>query len=209
VWIDPRKSDISLRVWSDMFLRSSLSLAPTSLRSYRHDLDKYVLPALGDRPLSRLNAEEIEGWLGDELERELSPSSVYRHYRTLRHVLQAAVEKHRLLVNPCTKVRTPKVAARPMAILTWAQWVALVEALSANLRPMIYLALADADGGAVSTAWTCPRCAHGRTRPPRRSWMRTVQGQLRVGQPRQFTPLPHHGFTSTSTSRTWTRGRHH
>jgi integrase len=89
----------------------------------------------------RLNAEEIEQWLGSELARGLSPSSVHRHYRTLRRVVQAAVEKDRLLVNPCAKVRPPRVAARPMAILAWAQSVALAEAHPAHLKPMIYLAL--------------------------------------------------------------------
>ena len=55
-------------------------------------------------------------------------SSVHRHYRTLRRVLQAAVEKDRLLANPCARVRPPQVPTRPMAILTWAQSVALAEA---------------------------------------------------------------------------------
>ena len=77
---------------------------------------------------SRLNAEEIEQWLGDELAAASAPSSVHRHYRTLRRVLQTAVEKDRLLANPCAKVRPPRVPMRPMAILTWAQSVALAEA---------------------------------------------------------------------------------
>ena len=140
-WIDPRKSAISLREWSEAFFASSLSLAPTSLATYRRDLGTYVLPAFGDHRLSRLNAEEIEQWLGAELARGISPSSVHRHYRTLRRVLQAAVEKDRLLTNPCARVRPPRVPTRPMAILTWAQSVALAEAHPAHLKPMIYLAL--------------------------------------------------------------------
>ncbi len=140
-WIDPRKSEISLHAWCETFLSSSLSLAPTSLETYRRDLELYVLPALGDRRLSRLNAEEIEEWLGVELARGISPSSVHRHYRTLRRVLQAAVEKDRLLANPCAKVRPPKVPTRPMAILTWAQSVALAEAHPEHLKAMVYLAL--------------------------------------------------------------------
>ena len=140
-WIDPRKSAISLQEWSETFLSSSLSLAPTSLQTYRRDLELYVLPALGNRRLSRLNAEEIEQWLGAELARGISPSSVHRHYRTLRRVLESAVEKDRLLLNPCAKVRPPRVPVRPMAILTWSQSVALAESHPQHLKPMIYLAL--------------------------------------------------------------------
>ena len=140
-WIDPRMSEISLQTWSEAFPSSSLSLAPTSLQTYRRDLERYVLPALGDRRLSRLDADKIEQWLGSELARGISPSSVHRHYRTLRRVLQSAVEKDRLLVNPCAKARPPRVPTRPMAILTWTQSVALAEAHPDHLKPMIYLAL--------------------------------------------------------------------
>jgi|SRR5215216_5603730 hypothetical protein len=59
-WIEPRTSEISLQAWAETLLAGSLPLSPTSLATYRRDLELYVLPALGDRRLSRLNAEEIE-----------------------------------------------------------------------------------------------------------------------------------------------------
>ncbi|MET0450154.1 MAG: site-specific integrase [Aeromicrobium sp.] len=136
-----RKSEISLQAWSEALLASSLSLAPTSLATYRRVLPRYVLPTLGDRQLSRLDTEEIEQWLGTELAQGISPSSVHRHHRPLRRVLQSAVEKDRLLANPCAKVRPPRVHVRPMAILTWSQSVALAEAHPLHLKPMIDLAL--------------------------------------------------------------------
>ena len=139
-WIDPRKSAISLQEWSETFLASSLSLAPTSLQTYRRDLELYVLPALGDRRLSRLNAEEIEQWLGAELARGISPSSVHRHYRTLRRVLESA--SRRIAARQPVREGPPAQGPdRPMAILTWSQSVALAEAHPQHLKPMIYLAL--------------------------------------------------------------------
>jgi hypothetical protein len=86
-----------------------------------------VLPDLGHRRLSRLNAGELEQWLGAELACGISRSSVHRHHRTLRRVLQAAVEKDRPLVDPCAKVPPPRVPPRPTAISTWTQGVALAE----------------------------------------------------------------------------------
>ena len=71
--------------------------------------------------LGRLSPEEIETWLNDELANGLAPSSVHRHYRTLRRVLQTAVEKDRLLTNPCDRVRPPKVPKTAMTVLTWEQ----------------------------------------------------------------------------------------
>ncbi len=87
-------------------------LSPTTQQTYRRDLERTSSPLRAVR-LGRLSAEEIETWLNDELAAGLAPSSVHRHYRTLRRVLQTAVEKDRLLTNPCDRVRRPRCRSRP------------------------------------------------------------------------------------------------
>ena len=68
-WVDPRKSEMPLQVWSEAFLAGSLSLAPPSLQTYRRDLKLYVLPRTrrpaalaaelrGDRALARRQARQ-------------------------------------------------------------------------------------------------------------------------------------------------------
>jgi integrase len=117
------------------------SLAPTTQRTYRRDLWTYVLPRFGSVRLGRLSPEEIEMWLNDELAKGLAPSSVHRHYRTLRRVLQTAVEKDRLLTNPCDRVRPPKVPKTEMAVLTWEQATALADVHGERYRTLIYVAI--------------------------------------------------------------------
>lgn len=56
-------------------------------------------------------------------------------------MLQSAVEKDRLLTNPCDRVHPPKVTTRKMAVLDWEQAVALAEAHADRYRALIYLAL--------------------------------------------------------------------
>jgi site-specific recombinase XerC len=68
-----------------------------------------VLPRFGSYRLGRLPADEIENWLNDEIAEGIAPSSVHRHYRTLRRVLQVAVEKQKLLANPCDRVQPLRV----------------------------------------------------------------------------------------------------
>ncbi len=51
----------------------------------------YMPPRFGAYRLGRLPAGEIENWLNDEIAAGLAPSSVHRHYRTLRRLLQVAV----------------------------------------------------------------------------------------------------------------------
>lgn len=56
-WIDPKGADVPLAVWVETFMAMSVSLSPTTIETYRRDLDKYVLPAFGARRLGQLRAE--------------------------------------------------------------------------------------------------------------------------------------------------------
>ena len=140
-WFDPQAGQMLVREWAETWLKASMSLSPTTVQTYRRDLDDSVLPRFGATRLSKVTPEDIEAWLADELELGIAPSSVHRHYRTLRRLLQVAVERDRIAKNPCVKVRPPRVQLRPMAILTWHEGVALAEAHPPHLRPLIYLAL--------------------------------------------------------------------
>ncbi len=75
-------------------------LSPTTQETYRRDLDRYVLPRFGSYRLGQLPADEIENWLNDEIASGIAPSSVHRHYRTLRRMLEVAVQKQKILANP-------------------------------------------------------------------------------------------------------------
>jgi hypothetical protein len=47
-------------------------------------------------------ADEIENWLNDEIDAGIAPSSVHRHYRTLRRVLQVAIQKRKSSIRSIT-----------------------------------------------------------------------------------------------------------
>lgn len=66
---------------------------------------------------------------------------MHRHYRTLRRVLQVAVEKQKILSNPCDRVQPPRVPMRDMTFLSWNETVALAEAHPERYRALIYLAV--------------------------------------------------------------------
>lgn len=55
----------------------------------------------------------------DEIDARIAPSSVHRHYRTPRRMLEVAVEKQKILSNPCARVEAPRVPKREMAFLSW------------------------------------------------------------------------------------------
>ncbi|MBV9412069.1 MAG: site-specific integrase, partial [Acidimicrobiia bacterium] len=140
-WIDPRGAEQPLAAWTEEYLRLARRLAPKTQETYQRDLSRFVLPRFGDVRIGRLPAEEIENWLNDEIAAGVAPSSVHRHYRTLRRVLQVAVEKQRLVANPCDRVDPPRVPKREMVFLTWDQAVDLAEVHSERFRALIYLAV--------------------------------------------------------------------
>ena len=140
-WIDPRDGDLPLAVWADTFLSLARRLSPTTQDTYRRDLERYILPRFGSYRLSRLPAEEIEQWLNDEVAEGIAPSSVHRHYRTLRRMLAVAVQKQKILHNACDRVDPPRVPRREMTFLNWDQSIRLAEAHNERFRPMIYVAV--------------------------------------------------------------------
>jgi integrase len=140
-WVDPRGAEVPLKEWAEDFMKLARRLSPSTQETYQRDLDRYVIPKFGAYRLGRLPADEIENWLNDEIAAGIAPSSVHRHYRTLRRVLQVAVEKQKLLANPCDRVTPPRVPNREMVFLTWDEAVALAESINSRYRAMIYLAV--------------------------------------------------------------------
>lgn len=140
-WIDPRGAELSLKAWSEEFLSLARGLAPTTQDTYRRDIDLYIVPRFGSYRIGRLPADEIEKWLLDEVDAGLATSSVHRHYRLLRRMLQVAVEKEKLLANPCDRVHPPRIVQREMTFLTWQQAITLAEAMKPRFSALIYLAL--------------------------------------------------------------------
>jgi integrase len=140
-WLDPSGAQLTLQSWSGEFLSLARRLSPTTQQTYRRDLDKYILPRFGAYRIGRLPTDEIEKWLMDEIEAGIASSSVHRHYRTFRRVLQVAVQKEKILANPFDRVEPPHVPSREMVFLSWKQAIELAEAHRERFRALIYLAV--------------------------------------------------------------------
>jgi integrase len=130
---------ITFATWCDTWLESSRHLSDGTAATYRRDLDRYILPVLGDIPLGRLTADHIDGYL-NTVAGQFAPSSVHRHYRTIHRALAVAVERRRLAYNPATPVQPPKVTHAEMRFLTAAQVDLLADAVSDRYRAWVLVA---------------------------------------------------------------------
>lgn len=139
-WIDPQEGRITVAAWAEEFLRIVVNLRASTRYTYERDLAKYVLPRFGQTQLAQVKAVEVQKWLAEELAQGLSPSSVHRHYRTLRRLLQVAVRAEMIPKNACDAVSPPSVPSVEMRFLTPSEIVDLAEAISPTYRALIYTA---------------------------------------------------------------------
>lgn len=128
-YFDPARSRITVSRFADEWLDGAMNLGDGGRETYRRDLDRYILPELGDTQLGRLTVTAIDSYLSGQLE-DLAASSVHRHYRTIRRMCEVAVIKGRLAKNPCGAVTPPKADHAEMRFLTVEQVLRLADAIS-------------------------------------------------------------------------------
>lgn len=139
-YIDPKASQLTVRSMADEWIAGAMNLRAGGRETYERDLRRYILPELGDRRLATLTPARIDAFLAAELDAGLAPSSVHRHYRTLRRMLQVAVDKGRIARNPCDPVTPPYVAPSEMRFLDVAQVEALAARIGARYRAWVLVA---------------------------------------------------------------------
>jgi integrase len=140
-WLDPAGAQLSVQAWSTTFLSLCRRLEPSSQATYERDLRRFVLPRFGDYRIGFVPVEEIENWLNDEIDEGIAPSSVHRHYRTLRRMFQVAIEKEKIVANPCDRVTPPRVPRKEMVFLDWDQVIELATAHSDRFQALVLFAV--------------------------------------------------------------------
>lgn len=137
-WIDPDLGGISVQAWSEQWLTGARNLKPRSRAAYEECLRR-ILPALGDKRLNRVTDADIDEFLTD-LGEEVGPSTVHRHYRTLRRMFRVAVQRGRIPRSPVDPVEEPRIPAEEMRFLTATELETLASTISAPYRTLVLVA---------------------------------------------------------------------
>ena len=114
---------ITFNEWADWFLANRSKPPFRSEKTHLQNLGalKFLRPRFGANRLSDITPEEIEAYLmkrlntgkrvhtkmGLQLRGRLKPATVHQEFRILRRILNVAVKKRRLAVNPCNGVEFP------------------------------------------------------------------------------------------------------
>jgi integrase len=139
-WTDPQRGRVTVGAWADEYLATVVNLRASTRYTYERDLGKYVLPRFARVQLAQVRGVDVQAWLAEELASGLSPSSVHRHYRTLRRLLEVAVQAQLIPLNPCDRVTPPSIPSVEMRFLTAAEVADLAEAIGPWYRALVYTA---------------------------------------------------------------------
>ena len=98
----------------DEFIRVSeeRGRAPGTLHGYRSNAGKVKASPLGDRPLAKLTAHDLDRFYGQLQAEGMTPATVHHHHRLIRAALSQAVKWGWVPTNVALKA-TPPTAGRP------------------------------------------------------------------------------------------------
>ena len=133
----------------DEWWASRPRLAATTRSNYRGNLDKHILPVLGDRKVSEVRPRLIASYLRFlEEEHRLAPATVRKVRTVLSAVMSYAVAMEYVDSNPVMKVPPPEVDATDRVAPTIEETARLLLAAECNDPEFLtYLWVAAEEGG--------------------------------------------------------------
>jgi integrase len=140
VWTDPASGDVTLRTYADAWLPQrtvkGAPLAARTLGTYRHSLDAWILPRLGEHKLKTLTPAVVRTWHSWLLS-QTGPTAARQAYALLRAILNTAVADDAIPRNPCRVAGAgqPRSPERPLLDLETVE--ALIAAMPPHLRPLV------------------------------------------------------------------------
>lgn len=128
-WLDGEAAKMPLRDWLNLVLEQS----PTIGERWRETCQRNMrlhLTAILDLPLNAVSPTVVRQWHATALKGKGGRTSIAQSYRFLRMALNVAVNDGVLLRNPCRIKGAGVVEAQERPVVTPAQLLALVEAIS-------------------------------------------------------------------------------
>lgn len=101
----------TLAAWAPRWMAhlDTLGRSPNTLRGYRQQLDRVILPALGNRRLADIRPADIRDLCARLRTDGLAPASVRRIHAIIRRCLADAVLEELIAHNPAERVRPPSI----------------------------------------------------------------------------------------------------
>jgi len=144
-FIEP--SDITFgefkEVWLEQYDKGEVR--PTTMDQYESLYRKHIIPSIGEKGISRLGVEDIQGFKSALQQKGLGPQMVKHNLRLVKQMLNHAVDWGYIRDNPAAKVRYPKIPRREKemesSILTPAEIRKLLDEIPAEWESLLLVAI--------------------------------------------------------------------
>jgi len=110
------KASDFLRYWLSGITKPHVKVSTFS--NYAAIMEKWLLPYFGDRNLYKVGREEVQCFVSNLSEHQLSPGTVRNIYSVLQAATKKAKEYGYLSVNPCEGIRLPRIEKKEARLLT-------------------------------------------------------------------------------------------
>lgn len=110
----------SLSQWASSWLTEDVQpkVKLSTLASYQHKFQSYILPSIGGIQLNQLTGSNIQNLIHEWQRKKLSGSTIHLLIQLLRKCLAVAKQRGWLLLNPCDNLVLPKRKPMPIKALT-------------------------------------------------------------------------------------------
>jgi integrase len=142
-YVDPNAGKVLFREYAEQW-RTAQVHRPTTQAHTETMLRRHAYPVLGDRPLGSVLPSDVQSWVkrmsvGGDGRAPLSASTIGVVHGIVSGIFRAAVRDRRVVANPCTGTKLPKVHRSRVQPPTTEQVRALEAAIDPRWRALITL----------------------------------------------------------------------
>lgn len=128
-YVEPKR--ITVRDWMNTWLNDykKMTLRQTTYDSYKMQIDKHIIPAIGAIPIQELRADHLQKLYSEKHQAGLSPRSVRYIHTVIHGALEQAVENRIILLNVSKSTKLPKKEKGEVRALTPEEQERFIKAL--------------------------------------------------------------------------------
>ncbi len=136
-WIDPDRGKTPLRDWAPRWLDTKRSLKPKTRAGYESLLQSRILPELGYFPLVSIERIDVEQWISQMQDEDLSASRIRQAFNVLAAMLDAAIANGMITRNVARGIDLPRLRPAKRRFLDQEQVGRLATAIDPRYRVMV------------------------------------------------------------------------
>ena len=120
----------------ERWIQSKHNLKKSTMVSYRHTFKNHVLPTFGDMSLGEIGPLDVQGWVDDLADSDMSPATVGRCFRYFRACMKQAEAWELIDRSPTTKINLPRPNDDEMTFLEYRDISRLLDAAEEPTRTL-------------------------------------------------------------------------